>query len=354
MTTLRANDGDDRATEIRKSQHLAIARTSAVEPSLPGPGPFDGIRLPHEALPEVDLDAVDPTTTLLGKRLVSPLLIGSMTGGTAEARTINQRLAEVAQAHGIGMGVGSQRAMVERPSLAYTFDVRSVAPDILLVANIGAVQLRRGVSPRQVEDAALCIGADAVVFHLNPAQEAVQPEGDTCFAGLADAIGDAVESIGLPCGVKEVGCGFSRRSVERLAGLHLAFLESAGAGGTSWPLIEGLRSTDPVSARLGSTFARWGIDSMESLANCVDYGRGIPVIASGGVRTGLDAARAIAAGATAVAMALPFLRAASDGPAACELEVRCFERELRTAMFLVGATDVAQLRTNAEAAGWRA
>ncbi len=343
MTTEQAAEAA-RTTSARKDEHLTIVREAAVEPGRRPDGPFSHIVLEHQALPEVDLDGIDTTVSFLGKRLRIPLLIGSMTGGSAKAGEINKRLAATAQATGIGMCLGSQRAMVEDPGLTETYQIRDVAPDILLIANIGAVQLRRGMSPAQIEDAARRVGADAVVFHLNAAQEAVQPEGDTCFGGLAEAISKAVQEIGLPCGVKEVGCGFSRSALERLADADLAFIESAGFGGTSWPLIEALRAKGPLSARLGVTFAQWGVDSATSLQNCLRYGAGRPIVASGGLRTGLDGARALALGASTVAMALPFLKAAAVGIAECEFEVACFEQELRTAMFLTGARDLAALR----------
>jgi isopentenyl-diphosphate delta-isomerase len=330
-------------TCTRKDEHLIIACDHAVEPSGRHASVFADVMLEHQALPEIDFDEIDTSTRLLGRRLKLPLLIGSMTGGTSNASAINRTLAQVAQETGIGMCLGSQRAMIEDPSLVWTYSIRDVAPDILIIANIGAVQLRKGVTAAQIEDAAGRIGADAIVFHLNAAQEAVQPEGDTGFAGLADAICAAAGRIGMPCGVKEVGNGFSRRALELLADAPLAFMESAGAGGTSWPLIEALRGKDPISARVGRTFADWGIDALSSLDNCLRYGGRRPVIASGGVRTGLDAARAIARGAAAVAMALPFVRGASQGIDSCRLEAACFEKELRVAMFLSSSRGLAEL-----------
>jgi isopentenyl-diphosphate delta-isomerase len=331
-------------TSKRKNEHLSIARDEAVEPSWQPDGPFWQVALEHQALPEIDFNEIDTSTIFLGRHLRLPLLIGSMTGGSAEAALVNQRLAAAAQAAGIGMCLGSQRAMIEDPGLTATYEVRDIAPDILLVANIGAVQLRRGMSTAQMEDAANRVGADAIVFHLNAAQEAVQSEGDTCFGYLTEALSEAVQRIGLPCGVKEVGGGFSRRSLELLDGADLAFIESAGRGGTSWPLIEALRAKDPISERVGRTFARWGIDAATSLNNCLKYGAHRPVLASGGVRNGLDIARTMALGASAAAMALPFLKAASLGAKECELEIACIDRELRTALFLTGSRDLRALR----------
>lgn len=339
--------GDDDITE-RKADHLRLAIEDEVEVPLPrsagvAVGAFDAIRLIYRALPEVDLDAIDPSVTFLGKRLAFPLMIGSMTGGTEEAGRLNRRLARAAARCGVGMFLGSQRVMLERPETAATFAVRDVAPEIPLVANVGAVQLNLGVTPAAVRGLADRVGADAVVFHLNAAQEAVQPGGDTRFAGLTARLADAVDAVGLPCGVKEVGSGFGIDDARRLAELPLAFLESAGRGGTSWTLIEGKRAPTASGRTLGALFADWGVPSVTSLLACVRYGGGAPVIASGGLRTGLDAARAIAAGASLAAMALPLLRAAAQSEDAVVAELEAFRQALVTAMFLVGARDIAEL-----------
>lgn len=334
---------DEGITE-RKAEHLRIAIEEPVEAPLGAGGAFDAVRLVYEALPEIDLCEVDPSVSFLGRRLSLPLMIGSMTGGTEEAGIINRRLAEAAARTGIGMFLGSQRIMLERPDSAATFAIRDVAPEIPLVANLGAVQLNLGVGPAEVRRIADRVGADAVVFHLNAAQEAVQEGGDTRFRGLVDKLGEAVATVGLPCGVKEVGAGFSIAAAERLAPLPLAFLESAGRGGTSWTLIEGRRAVTGGGRALGGLFADWGIPTVTSLLACVRYGGGHPVIASGGLRTGLDAARALAAGASLTAMALPLLRAAARSTDAVVGEIEAFRRALVTAMFLVGARDVAALR----------
>jgi len=327
----------------RKAEHLRLAIEEDVEVPLGAAGGFDAIRLVYQALPELDLDSVDPSVVFLGKRLAFPLMIGSMTGGTEEAGLINRRLAAAAARCGVGMFLGSQRVMLERPETLATFAIREVAPEIPLVANIGAVQLNLGVTPADVRSIADRVGADAVVFHLNAAQEAVQTGGDTRFAGLTDRIGEAAVAVGLPCGVKEVGAGFSIDAVRRLAGLPLAFIESAGRGGTSWTLIEGRRAGTADGRQLGALFADWGIPSVTSLLACVEHGGGTPVIASGGLRTGLDAARVIAAGASVTAMALPLLRAAARSVDDVVAELEAFRRALVTAMFLVGARDIAAL-----------
>ncbi|MDP6410256.1 MAG: type 2 isopentenyl-diphosphate Delta-isomerase [Planctomycetota bacterium] len=334
----------DRPISSRKQDHLRLALEHDVERPPADGSAFAAVELAHRALPELDLDEVDPSLEFLGRRLAFPLLIGSMTGGTPQAGVINRRLATAAQHCGVGMCLGSQRIALEHPEHSATFAVRHVAPDILLVANLGAVQLNYGVDAPQVRHLADDVGADAVVFHLNAAQEALQPEGDTRFGGLFEALGEAVETIGLPCGVKEVGCGFSIADVRRLAELPLAFLESAGRGGTSWNAIEGQRAQGEHDRDLAAGLADWGTPSLTSLLACLRYGA-TDVIASGGLRSGLDAARALALGATATAMALPLVRAAARSSEAVIDELEAFKKALVTVMFLTGARDLAALRS---------
>jgi len=331
----------------RKSEHLELALHTPVEASAGGAG-WDQVRLVHQALPELALDDVDPSLEFLGKRLAFPLLVGSMTGGTDEAGEVNRRLARAAARAGIGMALGSQRVMLKRPETAPTFAVKDAAPELpLLIANIGAVQLGRPADGFVLDaDAVRAIvdgvAADAVVFHLNPAQEAVQPEGDSDFAGLAQTMGSVARAVGVPVGVKEVGGGFSIDSARRLAAVYeWAFIESAGRGGTSWTLIEGLRG-GPRAKALGELFADWGIPTVTSCLACVGYG-GSPVIASGGLRSGLDAAKAIACGASLTAMALPLLKAAAESEDAAYSAMLSFRDALRLAMFLTGARTLAEL-----------
>lgn len=329
----------------RKADHLRIALEQTVEvpiTSTPASA-FAAVSLTYQALPEIDRDAIDTRVQFLGKTLSMPLLVGSMTGGTDFAHTINCRLAEAAQHTGIGMCLGSQRAMLERPALGRTFAVRDVAPDILLVGNIGAVQLNLGVTSTQIRGLVDAVGADAVVLHLNAAQEAIQPGGDTQFHGLTEKIATAATAVGVPVGVKEVGSGFSSEAVKKLAGLPLAFIESAGRGGTSWTLIEGKRAETAAGQALGALFADWGIPSVPSVLNCVRHGHGIPVVASGGLRHGLDAAKALALGATVTAMALPLLRAAEESTEAVVRAIEFFRAALVTTMFLTGCQTLADL-----------
>lgn len=332
----------------RKDEHLRLALNDRVE--APGALGWAAIRLVPRALPEVALDEVDPAVTFLGRRLAFPLIVGSMTGGTDLAATLNRRLARAAARAGIGMGLGSQRVMLKRPESRQSFAVREVAPALpLLIANIGAVQLNYGVDRAALTQVVEAVAADALVLHLNAAQEAIQPEGDTDFRGLTASMRDVAARLGVPVGVKEVGQGFTRADVEALMGANgsapFSFIESAGAGGTSWTLIEGKRAPSARGQELGALFASWGVPAVTSLLACVEAGRAVPVIASGGIRSGLDAARALAVGASVTAMALPLLKAAAESEDRAYDEMMAFREALVTAMFLVGAKTVDDLRT---------
>jgi isopentenyl-diphosphate delta-isomerase len=333
----------DPTTQTRKDDHLRIALDEAVE--VQATVGFDAVRLSHEALPELDLADVDPSVTFLGRRLAFPLLVGSMTGGTERAAELNRNLAIGAARAGVGMFLGSQRVILERPETAATFAVRDHAPDLpLLIGNIGAVQLNYGVDVPALERIVASVAADALVFHLNPAQEAVQPEGDTNFAGLAERLNAASLALPFPCGVKEVGNGLSPRTLARLRGGRWAFVESAGAGGTSWTLIEGRRRPGTATADLGDALADWGLPSVTSLLACVRSMPTTPVVASGGLRSGLDVAKALALGATVAATALPLLKAAHHGSDAVYDALMQFRDVLVRAMFLTGARTPADLR----------
>jgi len=340
-----ASGQPDATITNRKDDHLRLALHDEVE--VTRPLGWDAIRLTPRALPELALADVDPSVTFLGKRLAFPLIVGSMTGGTELAGTLNRRLARAAARAGIGMGLGSQRVMLLRPESRMTFRVKEEAPDLpLLIANVGAVQLNYGVGDRQLAELVSDVSADALVLHLNAAQEAVQPEGDTNFAGLVAAMRAAARSAAFPIGVKEVGQGLTRADVRALVAADaiganpFAFIESAGAGGTSWTLIEGKRAPDQGGQSLGALFADWGVPAVTSLRACVEAGAGTPVIGSGGLRSGLDAARAIAAGASVTAMALPLLKAAAESEDKAYDAMMEFRRAFVTAMFLVGAKTV--------------
>ncbi len=329
----------------RKDAHLDLCQSGQVEASGPSLG-LGRYTLEYDALPEVDLEDVELSTTLLGKDLSAPLVIGAMTGGTERALAINRRLARGAARVGVGMALGSQRAMINDPELGSTFQVRDVAPDLpLLLGNVGAVQLNMGVEPEHIAAAAQAVGADAMNQHLNPLQEAIQPEGDTRFAGLSERLAQAVDQIPVPCLIKEVGAGISGRTAMKLAQLPLAGVECSGTGGTSWARVESFRAEKgSPAAEAGRQLAGFGVSTAESVKNCRDARADWTVIASGGIRTGLDAAVALALGADAVALARPLLMAATESEEAVVNTLESVIYQLRVICFCTGVKDIASLR----------
>ena len=328
--------------EQRKADHIRINLDHDVSSSLTTG--LERYRFIHQAVPELDLAQVDTATTLLGKRLGAPLLISSMTGGTERAREINRRLARAAQAHGIAMGVGSQRAALFHPELAETFHVRDMAPDILLLANLGAVQLNYGYDVEHCREAVEKIGADALILHLNPLQEAVQPEGNTNFSGLLNKIETVCRTLGVPVIAKEVGWGISEQAARQLAGAGVAAIDVAGGGGTSWSEVEKRRATLPAQRRIAGRFRDWGIPTAESILMAKRGAPHLPIIASGGLRGGVDTAKCIALGASAAGIARPFLKAAAQSDEAAGEAVSETITELRIAMFAAGAASIEALR----------
>jgi isopentenyl-diphosphate delta-isomerase len=341
-----------RQTRRRKDEHIDVCLRRPVTSGTPTG--LDEVRFEHLALPEIDLDEVDLSTMVLGRKLRAPLLVGAMTGGSARARRINGRLARAAARLGLGMALGSQRAMIEDPRLTGTYRVREEAPELpLLVGNIGAVQLRRGVLPEQLAAAMHAVGADALAFHLNPLQEALQPEGDTCFRGLARLLRTAIPRVGVPCLAKEVGAGISASSARRLAALPLAGIEAAGVGGTSWARVESFRAGTGAAAIAGDRLAGWGVSTAESIVACRRaFGRRL-VVGSGGIRTGRDVAAAIALGADACALAGPLLAAAEDSADDVERVLAAILLELRVVMFCTGCRRPAELRRTVRDGGRR-
>jgi isopentenyl-diphosphate delta-isomerase len=325
----------------RKDEHLDLAargdvgfrRTTTL---------FEGVHLVHDALPELSLDEIDMSMEVLGKRLRAPLLIAGMTGGTERAQRINRALAQVAERRGYAFGLGSQRAMHRDPAAASSYTVRDVAPTALVFGNIGLVQAA-GMSTDEVAALGSAVGADALCVHLNPAQEAVQPAGDRDFRQGADTLRRLVRELPIPVIVKETGCGISGGVARRLRGVGVKHVDVSGAGGTSWVAVETERAVGAGKA-LGEAFRDWGIPTAASVA--LVSGQGFEtVIATGGVSSGLEVAKALALGATAAGLARPVLQALELGgvPAVDDLFDRV-EAELRTTMLLVGAECVADLR----------
>jgi isopentenyl-diphosphate Delta-isomerase len=327
----------------RKADHIRINLEEEVQfPNLTTG--FERFRLVHQALPELDLAAIDTRVTFLGKTLQLPLLISSMTGGTDAAQAINRHLAEGAQARGLAMGVGSQRTGIEQPGTAGTFRVRDLAPDILLFANLGAVQLNYRYGVDECRRAVEMIGADALILHLNPLQEALQADGDWNWQGVLAKIELVCRTVGVPVIAKEVGWGLSESAARRLAEAGVAALDVAGAGGTSWSEVEYHRAPTERLRKLARAFADWGIPTAESLRLARRGAPALPLIASGGMRSGIEAAKALALDAALVGIASPFLKAAAAGPEEVIEAVDLFADELRTAMFCAGAGDVPALR----------
>lgn len=323
----------------RKLSHLQLCTTRDVEAR--HSTLLEEVHLLHDALPELSLDEVDPSVDLLGRSLAAPLLISGMTGGAPAAQAINRAFAAAAQKLGIGMGVGSQRAMLLDPSLVETYRVRDVAPDVLLLANVGAVQAREA-GPERVAGLVEAIGADALCLHLNPAQELVQDEGDRDFRGCLDAIGACAVGLGVPVVVKETGCGLGPSALERLLAAGVAGVDVAGAGGTSWTAVEAQRGS-PRQRALGRELWDWGIPTAAAVVFAQRLG--LKTIASGGIRGATDAARALALGADAVGLALPFLRAWAEGGAQAVLTAaERLTEGVRAIMLLVGARRVEDLR----------
>ncbi len=330
-------------TASRKADHLRVCLEDDVQSHQVTTG-FERYRLNHCCLPELDYGAIDLRTKFLGKALQAPLLISSMTGGTDQARMINYRLAAIAQEYRLAMGVGSQRVAIENPAVADSFTLRQIAPDALLFANIGAVQLNYTYGLDQCQKAVDLLEADALILHLNPVQEAVQTRGDRNFQGLFAKIAQLCQALPVPVIAKEVGNGISGVMAQRLIEAGVSAIDVAGAGGTSWAKVEAGRAQDPQQRRLGQTFADWGIPTAECLVQVRSVAPSLPLIASGGLRNGLDAAKAIALGADLAGLAMPFLQAANTSEAALHEVIEILIAELTTSLFCAGAADLAALR----------
>ena len=318
----------------RKADHIKINLEKDVRSALTTG--LENYHFIHEALPELDLAQIDTSLSLFGKELSAPILISSMTGGTSDAEAINLRLAEAAQEMKVAMGVGSQRAAIENLDQAKTFQVRRVAPDILLFANLGAVQLNYGYGLEQCRLAVDMIDADALILHFNPLQEAVQDAGDTNFAGLARKIEEICKKLDVPVIAKEVGWGISERAAKRLVDCGVSAIDVAGAGGTSWSQVEMYRAPDEFTRQLAATFVGWGIPTADSILNVKKAAPPMTVFASGGIKDGLDIAKCIALGATLGGMAGQFLKAAAISTKSAVQMMKLTKRQIEVTMFAAG------------------
>lgn len=330
-------------TEQRKADHIRINLEEDVQFQQLTTG-LERYAFTHQALPDLDLQDVDTGLSLFGRQLAYPLLISSMTGGTERAKELNLTLAAAAQEHKIAMGLGSQRVAIEKSEVAHTFQVRRVAPDILLFANLGAIQLNKGYSAEECLIAVEMVEADALILHLNVLQEAVQPEGDTRWKELLGKIEAVCHQLPIPVIVKEVGCGLSERAAAQLTSAGVAALDTAGAGGTSWAAVEYHRAPTAFHARVARAFSDWGIPTAESLRQVRTAAPDLPVFASGGLHDGIEVAKCIALGATLCGLAGPLLRAAAESAGALDETLRVIEAQLRIAMLCAGAGDLETLR----------
>ncbi len=326
----------------RKADHIKINLEQDVRSALTTG--LENVHFIHEALPEVDLNRVDPGLVLFGRRLSAPILVSSMTGGTADAGVINLRLAEAAQEVRVAMGVGSQRAALEHPEQAATFQVRRVAPDILLFANLGAVQLNYGYGVDECRRAVDMIQADALYLHLNPLQEAVQDAGDVNWAGIAKKIEEVCAKLPIPIIAKEVGWGISERTARLLSDCGVSAIDVAGAGGTSWSQVEMHRAPDEFTRQLAATFVGWGIPTAESILNVRRATPDMPIFASGGLKDGLDIAKCVALGATLGGMAGQFLKAAAISTENVVDTMKLTKRQIEVTMFACGSGKLDELK----------
>jgi isopentenyl-diphosphate Delta-isomerase len=326
----------------RKDEHIKVNLSNDVK-SHRTTG-LERLAFIHEALPEINLCDIDLSSKLFGKKISAPILISSMTGGTELSRQINQRLAKVANEFNIAMGVGSQRAGLENPDTSPSFSViRKTAPNILLFANLGAIQLNNGYTLDHCKRAIDMIGADGLILHLNPLQESLQEEGNTNFAFLSKNIESICKNLTIPVIVKEVGWGISKRTAKILWDSGVSVIDVAGAGGTSWSQVEMYRSKKEISRQLALTFYEWGIPTVDSIKNVLVSAPGMKIIASGGLQSGLDITKCIALGAILGGMAGMFLQASSASTDRLRELIQLTIEQIRISMFCTGASSLSKL-----------
>ncbi|MCW4034589.1 MAG: type 2 isopentenyl-diphosphate Delta-isomerase [Candidatus Bathyarchaeota archaeon] len=336
----------DKVIKERKADHIAICLKEDVQAQNTTTG-FEDVTLVHKALPEIERAKIDLSTTVFGYKFSAPLFVGAMTGGTPEAKKINAAIAEAVEDLHLGMGVGSQRIAVDNPKVADSFSVvREKAPTAFVLANIGGPQLVTKYGVKEAKTAVDMVQANALAIHLNALQEAVQPEGDTNYANLLQNICRLAQDLDVPVIVKETGAGIAAEDVSMLEAAGVAGIDVAGAGGTSWSAVEYFRAMargDVSSQRLGDTFWDWGIPTAVSVVEAVNSAR-LPVVASGGIRTGVDAAKCLALGASLASATYPFLDPATAGSEHVKKALLHLVGEVRNAMFLVGANSVQKLQ----------
>lgn len=341
-----ANEGA--STSKRKSEHIRIC----LQENVAGEGidtGLESLRFRHNALPEIAFDDILLDTEWLGRHMRAPLLVSSMTGGTSEAGAINRRLAEAAEHRGWAIGLGSMRAAIEQEELAASFYIRDLAPTVPVIANLGAVQLNYGFGVDACRRAVEIAEADALVLHLNTMQEVFQPEGNTNFRGLLPRIEEVCRALEVPVGIKEVGWGVDADTAAALASAGAAFIDVAGAGGTSWSQVEKYRQNDPMRRLAAEAFAGWGIPTAQSIKEVKSRLPHMSVVASGGLQHGVDAAKSIALGADIAGFGRALLPRAAEGETKVSVDQlnEQFERiefELRAAMFGIGTASVAELK----------
>lgn len=333
-------------TEGRKSDHIQICLEEDVQHRHVTTG-FEDIYFVHKALPEIERSKINLATTVFGHKFSAPLIVEAMTGGIEEAVKINAAIASAVEELCLGMGVGSQRAAIEKPGLEKSFSIaRKKAPTAFLIANIGGPQLVKGYVVKEAKKAVDMMNADALAIHLNALQEVVQPEGETSFNGVLNKIGEIARALDVPVIVKETGAGIAAEEAKLLAGMKVVGIDVAGAGGTSWAAVEYHRAKkkrDEFHQELGKAFWDWGIPTAISLIETLQS-VSITVIASGGIRTGIDVAKALSLGANLAGIAHPILLAATKGPKEIKKTLQVVIEGLRNAMFLVGAESITELK----------
>ncbi len=333
----------DSNLSARKDDHIRINLEDDVQSGITSG--LSKLHFIHNALPEVNLEDVQMQQNLFGKSVRVPILISSMTGGSEASFEINCRLAQAAQQTGAALGLGSIRTGLEHAELAYTFQIRKFAPDVLLLANLGAVQLEYGYTVETCQRAVDLMEADALILHLNPLQEALQPEGQTRFSGLLSKIEQVCRQLQVPVIAKEVGWGISKNTAQQLLSAGVAAIDVAGAGGTSWSQVEMFRGRTEDQVEIAREFREWGISTFESILNVKTAAPGLMLIASGGLRGGMDCAKCLSLGAALAGLARPFLHSAVQSTGQVVRQIQLIGRVIQVSMFATGCRDLKEFRT---------